>query len=130
MSVKPESEEPSIIAYAAANGINATKHSSGLYYEIINQGSGVTPNPNSRVWITYVGRHLNGSVFYQATVPTTFNDQLKGLIKGWEIGLQLIQKGGIIKLIVPSSLAYGCAGNDIIAPNEVLYYEVHLIDVQ
>src|SRR6187551_2594860 len=37
------SEEPTILAYAANNGIFATRHSSGLYYQIISGGSGPTP---------------------------------------------------------------------------------------
>lgn len=130
MSVKPESEEAAIVAYAAANGINATKHTSGLYYEIINHGSGVTPNANSKVWITYTGKHMNGNIFFQTTT-SIYIQSLGGAIEGLKIGLQLIQKGGKIKLVIPSSMAYGCAGSEnIIASNEILYYEVDLVDVQ
>jgi FKBP-type peptidyl-prolyl cis-trans isomerase FkpA len=130
MSVKPEAEESAMVAFATSNGMNVTKHSSGLHYQIMNQGSGVTPNASSKIWVTYIGKHLDGTVFYQTTNPVVF-EQLGGLIEGWKIGLQLIQKGGHIKLIIPSALAYGCSGSaNIIAPNEILYYEVQLIDVQ
>ena len=57
------SEEPAIIAYASANGINTTRHSSGLYYEIISPGNGATPSVNSRVFVTYTGKLLDGLLF-------------------------------------------------------------------
>jgi FKBP-type peptidyl-prolyl cis-trans isomerase len=125
----PSSEEPSIMAYASANGINATKHSSGLYYEIISQGSGATPTADSKVFVTYVGKLLDGTVFDQQANSDKTGWPLKSLIAGWQIGLPLIQKGGEIKLIVPSSLAYGC-GNGTIPPTAILYFDVHLVDVQ
>lgn len=126
--VKPEAEEPQITAYAAANGITAMKHHSGLHYQVVNQGSGPTPTYSSKVYVTYTGKRLDGSVFDQATSPVGFT--LGGLIEGWQIGLQLIQKGGSIRLIVPSSLAYGCLGSGPITPNSILYFDIHLVDVQ
>ncbi|MGB3162737.1 MAG: FKBP-type peptidyl-prolyl cis-trans isomerase [Chitinophagaceae bacterium] len=52
-----------------------------------------------------------------------------GTIPGFQIGLQLIQKGGVIKMIIPSSLAYGCSGQGTIAGNSILFFEVELVDV-
>jgi FKBP-type peptidyl-prolyl cis-trans isomerase FkpA len=123
------SEEPAIVAYAAANGINATKHNSGLYYEIISPGNGATPSVNSKVYVTYVGKLLDGRTFDQQTNADQTGWTLGQLIAGWQIGLPLIQKGGEIKLIVPSALAYGC-GNNALPPNSILYFDVHLVDVQ
>ena len=125
----PSSEEPSITAYASANGINATKHSSGLFYQIISQGSGATPTLDSKVYVTYVGKLLDGTVFDQQANSDQTGWQLKSLIQGWQIGLPLIQKGGEIKLIVPSALGYGC-GNGTIPAGAILYFDVHLVDVQ
>jgi FKBP-type peptidyl-prolyl cis-trans isomerase FkpA len=125
----PSSEQPSITAYASAQGINATKDSSGLYYEIISHGNGATPTADSKVFVTYVGKLLNGTVFDQQTDPDKTGWPLKSLIEGWQIGLPLIQKGGEIKLIVPSAFAYAC-GNGTIPPNAILYFDVHLVDVQ
>lgn len=127
--MKPEAEEGQMQAYAAANGITAVKHNTGLYYQVVNQGSGPTPNINSKVYVTYTGKRLDDTVFDQATTPIPFI--LGGLIQGWQVGLQLIQKGGSIRLIVPSSMAYGCVGSSpTIAPNSVLYFDIQLVDVQ
>ncbi len=124
-----QSEQAAIVAYAAANGISATAHSSGLYYQIINQGSGVSPTSGSKVFIKYTGKLMNGTVFdSQTTTPVSFG--LDGVIQGFQIGLPLIQKGGSIKLIIPSSLGYGCNGFGNVPGNSILYFEIELTDVQ
>lgn len=130
--VMPSQEETQITAFAAANGITATKHSSGMYYQIVNQGSGVTPGLYSKVFITYTGSFVKtGTVFDSQTNPGQTGWTLKDLIEGWQIGLPLIQKGGHIRLIIPSSLGYGCAGQlPTIGSNEVLYFDITLVDVQ
>lgn len=127
-NVKPANEEAQILAYATANGIIATKHSSGMYYQIINFGTGTPPTINSTVKVTYIGKFVNNSVFDQSTTPISF--PLRDVIEGWIVGIPLISKGGKIKLIVPSSMAYGCNGARTIPPNSVLYFDVDLIDVQ
>jgi FKBP-type peptidyl-prolyl cis-trans isomerase FkpA len=123
------SEEPTILAYAANNGIFGTHHSSGLYYEIISAGSGATPSVNSKVFVTYTGKLLDGRVFDQQADSSKTGWVLGSLIPGWQIGLPLIQKGGEIKLLIPSSLAYGCDDSRLPA-NSILYFDVHLADVQ
>lgn len=128
MTVEPAAEEPQILAYAKADSLQVTKHSSGIYYQIINPGSGGAPSQNSNVSATYIGQLLNGTTFDKQTTPTSFN--LGEVIEGWQIGIPLIKKGGRIKLIIPSAYAYGCNGNTGIPPNAVLYFDVSLIDVK
>jgi FKBP-type peptidyl-prolyl cis-trans isomerase FkpA len=129
-NVRPENEEAQITTYAAANGMTVTKHPSGLFYQIISTGTGATPNLGSRVYITYTGKLLNGTVFDQNNNSINTGWLLRDLIEGWQIGLPLIRKGGSIKLLVPSSLAYGCNGTGSIPSNSVLYFDISLVDVQ
>jgi FKBP-type peptidyl-prolyl cis-trans isomerase FkpA len=126
-AVDPKTEEPQIVTYATANGINAVKDYSGLYYEIINPGSGSTPTANSSVTVAYTGKLLNGNIFDQRSY---YSEKMTALMEGWQIGLPLIKKGGQIKLIIPSSLAYRCIGAPNIPSNAVLYFDVTLIDVK
>lgn len=130
--VSPQAEESQITAYAKANDIKAVKHSSGIFYEILDAGAGTTtPALNSRVFITYTGKLLDGTQFDQGTDPSKTGWPLGSLIEGWQIGLPLITKGGRIKLIIPSSLAYGCIGSGAaIPPNSVLYFDINLADVK
>jgi FKBP-type peptidyl-prolyl cis-trans isomerase FkpA len=122
-------EEPTILTYASANGITATRDASGLYYQVITPGSGGAPSISSKVFVTYTGKLLNGTVFDRQTDAAQTGWVLGSLIQGWQIGLPLIQKGGEIKLIVPSSLAYGCNGGSLPA-NSILYFDIQLVDVQ
>ena len=125
-NVKPADEEAQILAYAAANGITATKHSSGMYYEVVNPGSGAKPTSSSVVSVKYTGKMLNGTQFDQSLNPISF--PLNGVIEGWTVGIPLIARGGKIKLIIPSSLAYGCNGRQPIPPNTVLYFDIELVN--
>ena len=128
-----DSERATIQSYAATNGIVGTEHSSGIYYQVMSPGSGPTPTTSSKIFVTYTGKLLDGTVFDSGTTPTTGTNPgwlLGGLIQGWQIGIPLIQKGGHIQLIIPSSLAYGCQGFGSVPGNAILYFDIALTDVQ
>jgi FKBP-type peptidyl-prolyl cis-trans isomerase FkpA len=131
--IAPLSEQQSIAAYLSANNINATKHSSGLYYQIWNQGSGDHPNNCSSIVIQYTGHLSNGNQFDHSN---NLASTLGSLIEGWQIGLPLIQKGGKIKLYIPPSLAYGSSeikdmnGIVVIPANSMLIFDISLLDIQ
>jgi FKBP-type peptidyl-prolyl cis-trans isomerase FkpA len=128
--VSPTTEEPTIIAYTATAGGTWVKHNSGIYYQIIANGSGSAPNDNSIVWVNYTGKYLNGTVFDSNTNPTSpYKSQLGALIDGWRITLPFIKIGGKIRMVIPSALAYGCSSSSIPA-NSVLYFDIDLINVQ
>lgn len=131
--IAPASEQQVIADYLAANNINATKHGSGLYYQIWQQGSGESPNNCSSIVINYTGLLSNGQKFDEGkNVAFT----LGSLIEGWKIGLPLIQKGGKIKLYIPPSLGYGSSdikdnnGVIVIPANSMLIFDISLLDFQ
>lgn len=113
-------------AYISANGITATQHASGLYYQIIEPGSGATPTITSTVKANYTGKFTNNTSF-DAGVSSF---PLDGVIKGWQIGIPLIKQGGKIKLIIPPYLAYGCNDYRGIPGNSVLVFDVELLEVK
>jgi FKBP-type peptidyl-prolyl cis-trans isomerase len=131
-SCKPktvQSEEAEMQSYAATIGMTYTRHSTGLYYQILSQGSGPAPTFSSICTVRYTGKLLNGTIFdSQTTTPVSF--PLGNVIAGWQAGLSLIQKGGVIRLLIPSSLGYGCQANGSIPANSILYFDVELVDVQ
>ncbi|HSK10887.1 MAG TPA: FKBP-type peptidyl-prolyl cis-trans isomerase [Vicinamibacterales bacterium] len=53
-----------------------------------------------------------------------------GLIEGWERGLVGMRVGGLRRLVVPPSMAYGETRNGPIPPNSTLVFEVEVLDVQ
>ncbi len=121
-------EEPQIINFCHDKGINYTKDPSGIYFQIIESGTDIKPTINSRISFTFTAKFLNDTLLSQITTPYT--ESMTNLIEGWQIGLQLIGKSGRIKLVVPSSLAYGCNGAPPgIPPNTILYYDITLVNV-
>ena len=62
--------------------------------------------------------------------PFTFTLGIQDVIQGWDLGLAGMKVGGIRKLVVPSTLAYGGIRNQSIPPFATLVFEVELLDVQ
>jgi FKBP-type peptidyl-prolyl cis-trans isomerase FkpA len=122
------SEKAAMVAYCTANNITYTEHASGILYEIMSPGLGAQPTQTSTVSTVYTGKLLNNTQFDASANPVSF--LLSGVIKGWQIAIPLIKKSGRIKMVIPSSLAYGCSGSGSIAPNSPLYFEVTLTDVR
>ena len=122
------SEKAAMVAYCTANNITYTEHASGILYEIVAPGLGVKPTLSNTVSVVYTGKLLNGTQFDASANPVSL--LLSGVIQGWQIGIPLINKGGRIKLVIPSSLAYGCTGKGSIPANAPLYFEVSLSDVR
>ncbi len=123
-------EKTAMVAFCTTNNITFTEHSSGILYQIITPGTGIRATLDSRIFVYYTGTLLNGTQFDALADPTRSGWQLKGLVEGWQIAIPLIQKGGRIKLVIPSSLAYGCIGQGSIPGNSPLYFDLTLTDIQ
>jgi FKBP-type peptidyl-prolyl cis-trans isomerase FkpA len=53
-----------------------------------------------------------------------------GVITGWEQGIPGMRVGGLRKLVIPPSLAYGSAGSGPIPGGATLLFEIELLNVQ
>ena len=51
-------------------------------------------------------------------------------VKGFDTGVTGMKVGGVRRLIIPPSLAYGAAGNGPVPPNAALVFDVQLANVQ
>lgn len=107
------------------------KTASGLRYEIIAAGDATHPVATDTVKVNYVGKLTDGKTFDSSIdrkEPATF--ALNEVIPAWTEGVQLIGKGGKIKLYAPSDLAYGPNGvPPVIPPNATLVFDVELLDI-
>ncbi|MCG3133588.1 MAG: hypothetical protein HMLKMBBP_00787 [Planctomycetes bacterium] len=110
------------------------KTASGLQYEVIKEGpdGGKSPTLASRVTVHYAGWLTDGTCFdnsYQRAFPTGF--PLRGVVTGWQEGLQLMKPGSVYKFVIPANLGYGTRGSPpTIPPNATLVFQVELIEVQ
>ena len=61
--------------------------------------------------------------------PFTFVVGIRQVIPGWEQGVPGMKVGGVRRLVVPSSLAYGASRNHAIPPYATLVFDIELLDV-
>lgn len=107
---------------------------SGLQYEVIKSGdaNGISPKITDTVEVNYIvtvaeGMEVDNS--YKSGKPAAFT--VNGVIKGWIEVLQLMKPGDHWRVVVPSDLAYGAAGNGpSIPPNSVLVFDMTLENVR
>lgn len=105
----------------------------GFQYKINQEGTGVYPTETDIVRVHYKGSFLDGKEFnssYKDNNNQPIEFPLKGVIRGWTLGLQKIKVGGKITLWLPSELAYGERGSGPIGPNQLLVFEVELLDIK
>ena len=127
--VQLDKDDVLIKAFLVTNNITAIKDPSGVYYQVITPGSGsLTYTANTQITVKYAGRLLNGNTFDQSTTAVTFT--LGQLIAGWQIGIPYIQKGGKIRLFIPSYYGYGARGSGSIPANSVLDFDIELVNAQ
>lgn len=119
--------EQEIQDYISKHNLDAIKSSTGLYYVIQKEGTGVNPNTNSDVTVNYKGYYTNGKVFDQND-GMSFN--LRQVIKGWTEGITYFKKGGTGMLFIPSRLGYGYNDYNGIPGGSVLIFDIDLLDVK
>lgn len=104
---------------------------SGLQYEVLQEGKGQSPGPDSQAKVHYHGMLLDGTVFDSSVDRNEPIDlPVSGVIPGWTEALQMMSEGAKWKLYVPQDLAYGAQGaGNAIAPYSTLVFEIQLLRV-
>ena len=104
---------------------------SGLQYQVLQQGSGKSPATKSKVSVNYEGRLIDGTVFDSSFARgEAVEFQVNQVIQGWTEGLQLMKEGAKYRFFIPAKLAYGEIGaGDSIGPNSTLIFDVELLKV-
>ncbi|MBK6835179.1 MAG: peptidylprolyl isomerase [Bacteroidetes bacterium] len=127
---KQNAEKAAFAKMLAEKFPTAKVTASGLAYITEKEGEGANPTASSSVTVHYTGTLLDGKKFDSSLdkgQPITF--PLNRVIPGWTEGIQLMKKGGKIKLIIPPNLGYGSqnVGGGLIPPNSTLVFDVELI---
>ena len=112
---------------------NLQKTASGLQYSILKKGNGIRPEQGDKVFVHYVGKLMNDTIFdssYKRGEPFSFNLGEGRVIKGWDEGIALLQEGDSALLIIPPDLGYGNRAIGSIPANSTLKFIVSLEKVE
>jgi peptidylprolyl isomerase len=115
-----------------------TKTPSGLQYEDIKVGTGVSPQKGQTCVMHYTGwlweNGAKGKKFDSSLdrgTPFSFPIGQGRVIKGWDEGVATMKVGGQRTLLIPPDLGYGSRGaGGAIPPNATLIFEVELIEIK
>ncbi|MDQ3068712.1 MAG: FKBP-type peptidyl-prolyl cis-trans isomerase [Acidobacteriota bacterium] len=76
------------------------------------------------------GRLVQDSRMVAGAQPVTFALRPESIIQGWVDGVPGMRVGGVRRLIIPPSLAYGAAGSgSAIPPNAWLVFDIEMFGV-
>lgn len=111
---------------------------SGVRVRITKPGAGPALTTKDNIKLYYKGRKLNGDIFDTNMNGDFGHPELMELdlgkkgavIIGWEEGLLLFRKGAKGEMYIPSPAAYGRGGNGAIGPNEILIFDIEIVDVK
>jgi peptidylprolyl isomerase len=114
-----------------------TKTASGLEYEILQEGSGVSPSKGQLVTVHYTGWLNNNGACgkkFDSSIdrgkPFDFPIGMGYVIQGWDEGVMSMKIGEKRRLFIPSNLGYGSRGAGAsIPPHAGLIFDVELIQV-
>jgi|SRR3990172_4844834 len=120
-----------------SNKMTRTKTASGLEYEVLQEGSGASPNAGKLVTVHYTGwLDVNGQPgkqfdsSYNRGKPFEFQIGIGQVIKGWDEGVMTMKIGEKRRLYIPSALGYGaCGAGSVIPANVNLIFDVELLKV-
>lgn len=130
-SVRAREQEKFFAENAKKDSVQVTE--SGLQYKIVRPGNdSVKPALEDTVEVQYTGTLLDGSEFDstrgEGRKPVKY--PLRGFIKGWQEGLQLVGEGGRIQLWIPYELGYGERSMGPSIPKfSTLVFDVELLKV-
>jgi peptidyl-prolyl cis-trans isomerase A (cyclophilin A) len=121
-------------AEAISSLIKDTKKTeSGLYYKVSKKGTGSNPTPGQTITCHYTltlpdGRKVDSSL--DRNQPFSFTVGQGQVIRGWDEGMLLFNKGTQARLVIPPDLGYGAqgAGGGVIPPNSYLIFDVEILD--
>ncbi len=126
-AVPTAAEITNVKNYLTLKGITATQDSRGFFYQVIGPGYGTSfPTVASNVTVKYSGTLTDGTVFDSNATGVTF--PLSNVILGWQYGVPLVKKGGVINLYLPPSLGYGCSATGGIPSNSILIFTVEILN--
>lgn len=140
--------EPAKIAkFVADKNLKVTKTADGLNYQITKPGSGPNIVAGDTAVVIYTGRLLNGKLFDTSVKEVAMKEKdfdarrpyenfrfpvgAGKVVRGWDEGFLLLNKGAKATFVIPSELGWGeqGAGGGKIPPFSPVVFEVEVVDI-
>lgn len=128
-----------IRSYLLANNIPIKKvgDTIGVYYQILDSGSVASSYTQSTlITVGFTASVLNADMLDTVSKTNNYHPSftLGNVIRGWQVGIPLINKYGRIRLFVPSRYAYGAypqtgTTGKTIPANSVIDFDINLYNV-
>lgn len=114
-------DDAKIQAYLKQNNLTMTKDPTGFYYQVLEPGTGNVVLNKDSIFFTLNGQSLSG-ISYFATSKYTTEATYLGYVSpdSYRLALQGIKRGGKVRVILPSHLAYGKNGTAAVPSNEII----------
>ena len=128
-----------VVAVAGCSNTPVSPSSAPFSQTDLRVGSGTAAVTGSTVTVQYTGWFYDASkadkrgVQFDTSIgrtALTFTLGAGSVVQGWEQGLVGMNVGGLRRLIIPPSMAYGPNRYATIPPNTTLVFDIELLDVQ
>lgn len=125
--IDKNAQQAFVDSMSVADGVVVTP--SGLIFQVITEGEGVSPTDNDVAVVAYTGRLSDGTEF-DGSHGELVEFPVNVMIPGFTEGLKMMKPGGEYRLVIPSSLGYGPNGMGPIPGDAVLDFTVKLEGVK
>ncbi|TKB99612.1 hypothetical protein FA045_11915 [Pedobacter cryotolerans] len=114
-------DDAKIQAYIKQNNLTMTKDPTGFYYQILEPGTGDVILNKDSIFFNLNVQSLTGTTYF-ATAKYIPEATYLGYVSpaSYRLALNGIKRGGKVRVILPSYLAYGKNGSGPIPSNEVI----------
>ncbi len=114
-------DDAKIQAYIKQNNLSVVKDPTGFYYQILDAGTGDVLLNKDSVFYTVIIKSLTGTVYSETAKYNNAGTYLGYVTPDpFRIAMANVKRGGKVRLLIPSYLAYGKNGSGNVPSNEVL----------
>lgn len=114
-------------------GLKEQKAKKKLRYYLVQEGTGAYAQKGDNAYVHYTAYLSDGTVFdssHKNGEAVRITVGINQVIAGWDMGLELMQKGSKIHLIIPPKLAYGKLGyKNLVPSNATIHLDLEMIDL-
>ena len=128
-----------VVAVAGCSNTPVSPSSAPFSQTDLRVGSGTAAVTGSTMTVQYTGWFYDASkadkrgVQFDTSIgrtALTFTLGAGSVVQGWEQGLVGMSVGGLRRLVIPPSMAYGSSRYATVPPNTTLVFDIELLDVQ